>query len=92
MVIEPARVTDVLTQIVEPDHGDLSPELASYVLSLNFTPAQHARFAELSAKVQQGSLSEDEQHALNVLNFANTMLGVMQSKARQSIRRRQPAA
>ena len=92
MIAEPAQLSDALAQIVVPDAGDLSPDHARYVLSLTFTAAQHAFFAELSAKAQDGALSADEQRTLDVLVFANLMLGAMQSKARLSLGRHQPAA
>ncbi len=88
-----AKFNAVLTEMVVPTAGDLSPEHARYVLDLDFTPAQHALVTKLSAKAQEGTLTRDEQYALDVVTFADAMLSVMQAKARASLQRQpQPAA
>jgi hypothetical protein len=89
MVIEGVRI---LERMIDPGHGDFSPEVARYFLSLDFLPEQHARCDLLSGKAVDGSLSESEAAEFDELLAANALLTVLQSKARLSIRQQTPAA
>ncbi len=42
----------ILERIIEPQRGGFSPEHARYVLSLDFSPEEHAVYAALSEKAQ----------------------------------------
>ena len=72
----------VLEHVVNPRRGDLSEEVAQFILSLDFPPADHARYAELSAKAQEGNLSEEDQAALDDFLNVNDFLTIIQAKAR----------
>jgi hypothetical protein len=82
----------ILERMIDADNGDFTPEVARYFLSLDFSPQEHARCETLSGKAAEGTLSEDEAGELDEFLVANALLGVLQSKARISIRRRTPAA
>jgi hypothetical protein len=84
--------TSILERIIDPDHGDFTPEVARYFLSLDFSPEEHARCEVLSGKATDGTLSEDEAGELDELLVANALLAVLQSKATISVRQRTPAA
>jgi hypothetical protein len=75
----------ILERVIEPQRGDFSPEHANYVLGLDFSPQEHARFAELSRKAQEGALSLDEQTELDDFLSVNSLLVILQSKARVSL-------
>lgn len=64
----------------------MRPDLARYVLDLDFPPADHERIAALSARAQEGALSPDEQEELDGYLRVNDLLAILQSKARQSLR------
>jgi hypothetical protein len=68
------------------------PDHARYILSLDFSPEEHARYAELSAKAQSGTLTEQEQGELDEFLTANALLMILQSKARVSLKQHTPAA
>jgi hypothetical protein len=60
---------------------------------LNFTAGEHTRFADLSERVQTGTMSSDDQGELDALVIPNALIGAMHSKARVSLRpQQQPAA
>ncbi|HEX4794763.1 MAG TPA: hypothetical protein VH370_13265 [Humisphaera sp.] len=75
----------ILDQIIQPARGGFSAEHARYVLSLEFTAEEHARYAGLSAKAQEGSLTSDEERDLDEFLSVNTFLMILQSKARVSL-------
>ena len=71
---------------------DLPAEFATYLLKLDFPPEDHARYELLSKKAQQGQLTDSERADLEDLLIANDVLTILQSKARASLRRQNPAA
>lgn len=82
----------ILEKIIEPEVGGFSQELADYVLSLRFPPPMQARCGVLSEKAQEGNLSEKEQSELDAYLSVNTILILLKSKARASLRARDSAA
>jgi hypothetical protein len=84
--------TRLLEGIIRPDEGGLSPELAQYLLTLDFTPEQHARYATLSGKAEAGTLTDSEAAEIDEYLATNALLTVLQSKARLSLKHHQPAA
>ena len=82
----------LLESIIRPGEGGMSPELAKYVLSLDFTPEQHARYAELAPKAESGAMTEGEAIEIDEFLAANALLTLLHAKARQSLKQHQPAA
>jgi len=87
-----AEGISILERMIDPDHGDFTPEVAKYFLSFDFSPEQHARYEILSGKAAEGTLSQNEAGELDELIAANAILTVLQSKARLSMRQQTPAA
>jgi len=83
---------NIFESIIQPESGTLSPEHARYILSLDFSPAQHALYEELSSKANEGLLTDEERFDLDQLLTANTMLAILQSKARVSLKQHSTAA
>jgi hypothetical protein len=84
--------TSLLERIIEPRQGGFSSEHARYVLSLDFSPEEQARYAELAAKSGHGTLSKSEEAELGEFVATNALLTLLQSKARISLKRHNPAA
>lgn len=82
----------ILDRLIEPQHGNFSAEHARYVLGLDFSPDQHARYADLSAIAEKGTLSQSEQAELDEFLAANCLLMILQSKARLSLKKHSSAA
>ena len=82
----------IFESIIQPQHGTFSTDLAKYVLSLDFTPEQHARYEELSKKASLGELTADERGELEQLLAADAVLTILQSKARTSLQKHPTAA
>lgn len=83
--------TQIWTRLILPDEPDLAPEVAKYFLTLGFTETEQNRYEALASK-EQRDLSHDERSELEEFAHANTVLMLLQSKARLSLKRRQPAA
>jgi hypothetical protein len=82
----------ILKRIIDPQHGGFSPEHARYVLSLDFSPEQRSRYADLADKVQEGNLTDQEQAELEEFISTSAFLTILQSKARISLKKHNPAA
>ena len=82
-----ASGVSILDRVIEPQAGGFSNEHAQYVLSLDFSPEQQTRYAELSDKVQNGTLSEQDEAELDEFIAANALLTILQSKTRMSLKR-----
>ena len=84
--------TSALERLFRLSEADLPADVARYFLSLAFTPAERARYQELSRKAQDGALTPAEDAELDDLLTANDVLTILQSKARTSLQQRTPAA
>ncbi len=72
--------------LARPDR-ELSEEDASYLLRLDFSPADHARMTELGEKVSTGILSPAELQELDDFILVGHQLARLQALARRSLRR-----
>ena len=87
-----ADLTDIFEQLVRPQDGGFSPELAQYVLTITFTAEQLARYEDLAERVQRQELSPDEKDELDAFVSANSILTVLKAKARRSLLQNTSAA
>jgi len=76
----------ILRRIVDPEQPFLSQEAARAILRLDFTAADRARMNHLAAKNRAGKLTPTEEQELNSYIRVGQTLGILQSKARRSLR------
>lgn len=84
----PNREAAILTRLVGPNEPTLSPAAAKGILALGFSPADKDRMHALAAKARAGTLTEDEQAEVEAYSRINSLLGILQSKARRVLKRR----
>lgn len=78
----------IFGRLLKADKGDLSRELARYVLTLGFGGEDQARMRELAEKNQEGALSTAEREELGNYVKAGHLLALLHSKARKSLKRK----
>jgi hypothetical protein len=78
---------NILSRLFKADNGDLSSELARYLLTLGFNEADQACMQDLAARNQEGALSAEEQEELHDYVDAGHLLALLQAKARMSLKR-----
>ena len=85
--LHPERNTggDILHRLLEPDSGNLAPEAARYLLSIDFPAADHERMEALAEKSQAGELLSDEREELEEYVRIGHFLALIQSTARKSL-------
>ena len=77
------------SRVVLPDAATLfTPGVAQSVLLMEFTEADRLRMNELSAKAQEGTLTNDEQTELDSYERVGHFLSLLKSKARRSLQGR----
>jgi dsDNA-specific endonuclease/ATPase MutS2 len=81
----------IWNRIIPPNEADLPHEVARYFLSLSFTQQDKDRYVELSRR-QPSELNLQEKSELEMLIATNTLLVLLQAKARLSLNQHQPAA
>jgi hypothetical protein len=76
----------IFARLIKMDDGDLSRELARYILTLGFGEADQARMRELAERNQEGALASEEQEELQNYVKAGHLLALLHSKARRSLK------
>ncbi len=76
----------ILRRIVDPDEPFPSKEVARAVMRWTFCPADVRRMNRLAEKNHEGKLSPAEEQLLNNDIRVGQTLGILQSKARRSLR------
>jgi len=79
--------TAIWSRLIEPDHGNLTPDAARAWLRLAFPEEDHKRVDELNKKAQQGTLTQDEGEDLDDYIRASDELAITKAKARLSLKR-----
>lgn len=75
----------ILNRVIAPQAGGLSPQLAEFVLSLDFPAGDHARVKELASKSNEGTLTPAERDELEGYVNVGHLLALLQAKARLSL-------
>jgi hypothetical protein len=83
--IEPS---DILSRLDVP----MTPAAAQSVLQWKFTDQAIDRMNELAEKARRGTLSLDEQAAIEMFERVNNVLGILKSRARQLLSTSDPAS
>ena len=65
----------------------MTPELARAILKLDFDAEDHERVNQLSANAQEGSLTPQERAEVEAYIRVNSLLMILQSNARLSLKR-----
>ncbi len=86
----PARETEVsiLARIFEDKRGQLSPALARLILEVDFSDQDKARMHDLAVRNQDDALAPAEKEELLAYAKAGTLLSILQSKARRTLKAR----
>jgi hypothetical protein len=78
----------IFGRLLSEPKGNMSPELARYVLTLGFTDADQSRMRDLATRNQQGALSGEEHEELMSYVKVVYLLALVQSKARKALKKR----
>ncbi len=68
--------------------GELSATQARALLKLTFSPRDHDRMRELSAKARAGTLTAQEQVDIDAYERLGCLLDILHSKARRALQKK----
>jgi hypothetical protein len=73
----------ILERLFAAPPGELTPEAARYLFTLDFSTADHERMEELARRAQAGSLTQDEYREVESYRRISQVLARMQARARR---------
>ena len=76
----------IFRRIVDREQGGFSEEAAGAILRLDFSPSDRERMNDLAGKNRDSKLSDIEEKELNNYIRVGQTLGILQSKARRSLK------
>lgn len=85
-VLSPTTEAAIWTRVIHPE-GELTPEAARAIIQLSLPPGDVERMHELSAKARAGTLTPEENAAMDNFERVGTMLSILKSKARQVLKK-----
>ena len=77
---------DILSRVIAPEQPTLSEEAARSIVALAFAQQDLERMNELAEKGRDGTLSPPEEAELDSYERVGCLLGILQSKARASLK------
>ena len=75
----------ILARVIAPHEPTLSPAAAQGLLVLKFGDEDCAKMRELAEKARSGTLTGDEQLVIEGYERVGSLIGLLQSKARQCL-------
>lgn len=82
----PSSEMAILRRVVDPERPFLSKDAARAILRLRFGASDRNRMNRLAAKNRDGKLKQIEEEELNNYIRVGQTLGILQSKARRSLK------
>ncbi len=76
----------ILARILGNEDGQLPLEMARYLLTLGFNVREKARMHDLTVRNQADALSEAEKEELFAYVKAGSLLSILKSKARRTLK------
>ena len=83
----PSHEAEILARTIRPASADLSEDAARSLLAWKLTDSDRDRVNQLVAKSRQDTLTEEERSELEEYERVASLLEVVQSKARLSLKR-----
>ena len=83
----PTSEVVIFGRILSNSQGEMSSDLAHYILTLGFGQEDQARMKDLAERNQDGALSPEEEEELRNYVRAGHLLALLHSKARLALKR-----
>jgi uncharacterized protein YnzC (UPF0291/DUF896 family) len=84
----PTKEAAIIARLDILDERTLTPEAAEGLLAVGFSQADKDRMNILGAKARAGALTADEHAEAEAYSRIGSLLGILKSKARQSLKQR----
>lgn len=77
--------SEILADVIVPDRGDLTAEVAQSVLRWKFTDRAVARMNDLADRNNKGTITAEERQDLEKYLRVGNLINILQAKARLSL-------
>jgi hypothetical protein len=84
----PNHEAAILSRLIGADDPTLSAAAAEGILTLGFSPDDKDRMHTLATRARAGTLTVDEQAEVEAYSRVGSLLGILKSKARRVLKRR----
>jgi hypothetical protein len=86
------REITIFTRLLEGENKALTPEVARYLLEVDFSQEDRDRMRVLSEKARAGTLTRAERDEINSYEVVGHLVSILQSRARQALKRTRKGA
>jgi len=90
-LLSPNREAAIWARLMQAQSDALSPQVAEYLLSIEFAESDRQQLRRLAERSEAGILTEAEQVEFDSYLHVGNLLAVLQSKARTALRRKPSA-
>ena len=84
----PSLEAAIIGRLAAAGESPLSPEAAEGILAITFDHADRARMNALAAKAREGTITPKEKAEAAAYSRVGSLLGILKSKARQTLKGR----
>ena len=81
----PNTEASILTRLLDLRAANLTPAVAEFLVTIQYSGEDIARMNDLSGLAQQGALTADQQAELDSYIHVSNLLALMQSRARRML-------
>lgn len=78
--------SEILSDVLAPDQGDLAPEVAKTILRWKFSEGAVAQIERLATRNRNGTITPEERDQLQRFLRVGSLVNLLQAKARISLR------
>ena len=86
-LLRPNREAAIWARLMQAQSDALSPEVAEYLLSIEFGESDREQMRQLAERSESGTLTDEEQIEFDSYLHVGNLLAVLQSKARVALGR-----
>lgn len=91
-IVERNGISRIFIRLWDDSSKAMTPTLARHILKLAFSEADKARMHELAEKNGEGKISPSELAELDEYIYVADLIGILQSRARILLRKKQEAS
>jgi hypothetical protein len=79
----------IFGRLIQRENSQLTPDVARYLLAIDFSPEDRERMDLLAAKAREGTMTGKEQEEINDYELVGHLLSILKSKARMALKKAQ---